>query len=40
LRLLDREVWLSQARSDAERLADEDLAAEKEAAKTAGAERA
>jgi antitoxin ParD1/3/4 len=25
LRLLEREVWLSRARSDAERLADEDL---------------
>lgn len=31
LRLLDREVWLSQARDDAERLADEDLNAEAEA---------
>ena len=28
LRLLDREVWLSQARADAERLADEDLGEE------------
>jgi antitoxin ParD1/3/4 len=25
LRLLDREVWLAQARTDAERLVDEDL---------------
>lgn len=31
LRLLDREVWLSQARSDAERLAEENLADEKDA---------
>jgi antitoxin ParD1/3/4 len=28
LRLLDREVWLSRARDDAERLATEDLNAE------------
>jgi antitoxin ParD1/3/4 len=28
LRLLEREVWLSQARADAARLADEDLAHE------------
>ncbi|WP_045876419.1 hypothetical protein [Pseudofrankia sp. DC12] len=31
LRLLDREVWLSKARADAERLADEDLGAETDA---------
>lgn len=31
LRLLDREVWLSQARADAERLADEDLSNDKDA---------
>ena len=31
LRLLDREVWLSRARGDAERLADEDLNAEADA---------
>jgi antitoxin ParD1/3/4 len=31
LRLLDREVWLSRARSDAERLAEENLADEKDA---------
>lgn len=31
LRLLDREVWLSRARADAERLADEDLSAEQDA---------
>ena len=31
LRLLHREVWLSQARSDAERLADEDLTDEQDA---------
>ena len=30
LRLLEREVWLSQARSDAERLATEDLTDEKD----------
>jgi antitoxin ParD1/3/4 len=30
LRLLDREVWLSRARSDAERLADEDLTDEQD----------
>ncbi len=30
LRLLEREVWLSQARSDAERLADEDLGSEQD----------
>jgi antitoxin ParD1/3/4 len=31
LRLLEREVWLSQARSDAERLTDEDLSEEQDA---------
>jgi hypothetical protein len=31
LRLLDREVWLSQARSDAERLAVEDVSDEADA---------
>ena len=31
LRLLDREVWLSQARTDAERLAHEDLTEEPDA---------
>lgn len=31
LRLLDREVWLSRAREDAERLADEDLTTEADA---------
>jgi antitoxin ParD1/3/4 len=31
LRLLDREVWLSHARMDAERLADEDLSDDKDA---------
>lgn len=31
LRLLDREVWLSQARTDAERLADEELTDEQDA---------
>jgi hypothetical protein len=31
LRLLEREDWLKQARADAERLADEDLAAEEDA---------
>jgi hypothetical protein len=31
LRLLEREVWLSQARDDAERLAGEDLSAERDA---------
>lgn len=31
LRLLEREVWVSRARSDAERLADEDLAQERDA---------
>lgn len=31
LRLLEREVWLSHARSDAERLADEDLTTEEDA---------
>lgn len=31
LRLLDREVWLSQARTDAERLAHEELADEQDA---------
>ncbi|MFJ2031924.1 hypothetical protein [Streptosporangium sp. NPDC087985] len=31
LRLLEREVWLAQARSDAERLAGEDLAGERDA---------
>jgi hypothetical protein len=28
LRLLDREAWLARARTDAERLSDEDLSAE------------
>ena len=31
LRLLEREVWLSRARADAERLADEDLTSEADA---------
>lgn len=31
LRLLEREVWLHQARADAERLADEDLSQEEDA---------
>jgi hypothetical protein len=31
LRLLEREVWLSQARADAERLAEEDLTHEADA---------
>lgn len=31
LRLLEREVWVTRARSDAERLADEDLSAEADA---------
>jgi antitoxin ParD1/3/4 len=31
LRLLEREVWLSRARADAERLADEDLSGEEDA---------
>ncbi|MCD0485333.1 hypothetical protein LO771_23830 [Streptacidiphilus sp. ASG 303] len=31
LRLLEREVWLAQARSDAERPAGEDLSAEEDA---------
>lgn len=31
LRLLEREVWLEQARHDAERLADEDLSTEADA---------
>jgi hypothetical protein len=31
LRLLEREVWLSRARSDAERLAAEDLSGEADA---------
>jgi antitoxin ParD1/3/4 len=31
LRLLEREVWLSQARSDAERLAVEDVSGEADA---------
>ena len=31
LRLLDREAWLTRARSDAERLADEDLSDETDA---------
>jgi antitoxin ParD1/3/4 len=31
LRLLEREVWLSQARADSERLADEDLTHEADA---------
>jgi antitoxin ParD1/3/4 len=30
LRLLEREVWLKRARSDAERVADEDLSDEKD----------
>jgi antitoxin ParD1/3/4 len=30
LRLLEREVWLSRARTDAERLADEDLSGERD----------
>jgi Arc/MetJ-type ribon-helix-helix transcriptional regulator len=31
LRLLEREVWLKQARADAERLAAEDLSTEEDA---------
>jgi Arc/MetJ-type ribon-helix-helix transcriptional regulator len=31
LRLLEREVWLDQARADAERLRDEDVSAEADA---------
>ncbi|MDR8408336.1 hypothetical protein MTP10_06265 [Nonomuraea sp. 3-1Str] len=31
LRLLEREVWLQQARADAERLAGEDLSVEEDA---------
>lgn len=31
LRLLDREVWLAQARKDLERLRDEDLSEEEDA---------
>jgi Arc/MetJ-type ribon-helix-helix transcriptional regulator len=31
LRLLEREVWLTEARAAAERLADEDLSAEEDA---------
>ncbi len=31
LRLLEREVWLSRAREDATRLADEDLSDERDA---------
>lgn len=31
LRLLEREVWLSRARDDAERLADENLSGERDA---------
>lgn len=31
LRLLEREVWLKQARADAKRLADEDLSEEEDA---------
>ncbi|MBT2479132.1 hypothetical protein [Streptomyces sp. ISL-94] len=31
LRLLEREVWLTKARADAERLADEDLSDEADA---------
>jgi Arc/MetJ-type ribon-helix-helix transcriptional regulator len=31
LRLLEREVWVKQARADAERLHDEDLSAEQDA---------
>lgn len=30
LRLLEREVWLSRARADAERLVDEDLSGERD----------
>lgn len=30
LRLLEREVWISRARDDAERLADEDISAERD----------
>lgn len=31
LRLLEREVWVKQARTDAERLRDEDLSSEQDA---------
>lgn len=31
LRLLEREAWLTRARADAERLADEDVSAEQDA---------
>lgn len=31
LRLLEREIWLSRARADAERLAEEDLSGEADA---------
>jgi Arc/MetJ-type ribon-helix-helix transcriptional regulator len=31
LRLLEREVWVNQARADAERLSDEDLSTEQDA---------
>ena len=31
LRLLEREVWVKQARSDAEQLRDEDLSSEQDA---------
>ncbi|MQA87515.1 MAG: hypothetical protein GEV03_23550 [Streptosporangiales bacterium] len=31
LRLLEREVWIKQARADAERLRDEDLSTERDA---------
>lgn len=31
LRLLEREAWLTQARADAERLADEDVSAQRDA---------
>lgn len=31
LRLLEREAWLTQARADAERLADEDVASDEDA---------
>lgn len=31
LRLLEREVWIAQARADAERIADEDLSDEPDA---------
>ncbi|GAB3763023.1 hypothetical protein [Microlunatus parietis] len=31
LRLLEREVWIKQARADAERLSDEDLSGDRDA---------